>query len=169
MLFKYMEGPRFDGLYDDVFPTGVYSREAIVDQNYTSGALTGLVVFAGPATINNNGSIPISVDADNFTFRNNASYKATYQISYTVTWNPLTQNQGIKQAWISKNLQFNDRYGITSIHQASNVAQVLTTSATLVLEPNETFGIRVYQNTGSITSIDGSSQDRCKIQITQIK
>jgi hypothetical protein len=163
-------GPAFDGsIPQEVISTAVFSRDAGVDQNVSSGVLVNLAVFSGSNSVNNMGTVPISLDANNFTFRNTGSYKTAFEISYSITWIAHSGNSGIKQAWIAKNLNFNDRYGFVTLPQSSNHTQITAASATLVLEPNETFGIRLYQNTGSTMQIDGASIDKSRIQITQIK
>jgi hypothetical protein len=158
--------------------SGVYSREITSTQTIGSGGTTGFVIFDAAATVNNTGTIPISVDAGaQYIFRNNASYTTAYQVSYTVVW--LANNSGtagaVKQTWISKNLSFADRYGfstighIPSVSGGIQIAQTQESSATIVLAPNETFGIRIYQNTGASQSISAAASDMTKIQVTQVQ
>jgi hypothetical protein len=149
--------------------SGVYSRQISTSQSYGSGATTGLVVF--DVATNTIGTNFIQIDNDNFTFRNIASYTTAFNVSYTIVWN---SNGGgtagaIKQTWISKNLNFSDRFGFTTINHVVGQSQVSESSATIVLAANETFGIRVYQATGVTLSISNGSSDMTKIQITQVQ
>jgi hypothetical protein len=161
--------PPFDGInYDsDIIQTAVFSRDTSANQNIVSGSLNNVLSFNGPATVNNIGTVPISYSNNIFT--NTSLYTTAFQISYSITWVAHNHNQGFKQSWISKNSNFNDRYGLVTIQQESNIQQVTAASVTLVLAPNETFIIRVYQNTGNTLEVEGGTQDRSKIQITQIK
>lgn len=152
--------------------SGVYSRQINANQSMTTGVFTNLVVWNNAATVNNTGTIPISVDAGaQYIIRNNASYTTAYQVSYTIVWKSSASGTAgeLKQTWISKNLNFDDRYGLQSTGHVLNVSQTQASSATIVLAPNEYFGIRCYQNTGVSQEILAVASDMTKIQVTQVQ
>jgi hypothetical protein len=160
-----MSGQRFDGLYDSSTVSGVYGREAATDQTYTSGQITGYAVFA--TTSNNVGYVPITT-TNNYFFQSVADYTTAFLVTYNITWTAQASNSGVKQTWISKNNSQTDRYGFTSFEQAVNHNQSSANSAIVVLAPGDYIGIRVFQNTGADQSIDGTSNQKCKLQITEI-
>ena len=155
-----------------VTASGVFSRQILNQQTVIPGNYSAIVVFDGPASVNTIGTVPITLQSDNFTFKNTAGYKTAFNVSYTVVWASNADNTaipGIKQAWISKNLNFDDRYGFTTTTHVVGQSQTLEATATIVLEPNETFGIRVYQATGVNQKINNAGSEMTKIQITQVQ
>jgi hypothetical protein len=178
MLLNYMSGPQFDGLddfnsgnpqFDGLFnsqQSSVYSRETSTNQTYTSGTGGGYIIFTTDS--NSLGSVPIST-TNNYLFTNTAATTLAFRITCNVSWIADVAGNGAKQQWISKNNSEVNRFGFTSMVSVANHSQATIVSAVVVLAPSEYFGVRVFQNTGHAQSINGSTNEKCKIQITQIK
>ncbi len=167
MHFILMNGPRFDGLDDSLlYKHAVLSRQMNSDQTITSGGTSQYPIWDLAGL--NYGNIDLILD-ENYIFRSTANYTTTYTVSFNITWEAHNGSNGVKQAWIAKNGSNNDRLGFQSQAQLANHVQSLSSTATVVLEAYEMFVVAVYQTTGSNLLIDGNSQEKSKIQITQIK
>lgn len=160
-------GPQFDGLEDFTENTynAIYGRSASVDQNYTSGSGSGYIVFA--TSSNSYGPMPITT-ANNYEFKNIANTTKVFNVTFNITWKAHHSNQGVKQCWINKNGSSSDRFGMVSFPHQANIVQAAVCSAAIVLAPGEYIGCRVYQNTGDTQTIDGTTAERCRLQITPI-
>ena len=160
-------GPQFDGLEDfsENTQNTIYGRSASTDQSYTSGSTSGYIVFDTPS--NSYGAIPITT-SNNYFFQNSANSTKVFNVTFNVTWKSDNANLGLKQCWINKNNSATDRFGFTSIHHQASGTQAVVCSAAIVLAPGEYIGCQIYQNTGDIQTIDGTTSERCRLQITQI-
>ncbi len=150
-----------------VTASGVYAREINPSNQAVGSGTISDVQWTGAASANNTGTVPISLTS-NTTFTNTASYTTAFTITLNITWQENTQTTGVKQQWVEKSN--GERFGFAMSLHTANIPLSIESSCTIVLASNDTFKVKVWQNTGANIDINGSSaSDRCKIQITQVQ
>jgi len=116
------------------------SNQSVANNTTTTVLFTGIDTLAYSYNSTNTG---ISYSSGVFT--NVSGQTRTYQISYTIEF--ASNATGQRYAEISNDTS-TGRYAINSLNALATGNHITTGSATLVLNNNDTFSIKVYQSSG---------------------
>lgn len=122
------------------------SRRVATLQNINNTTITTILFDA--VDYFSSGSFPLSYSAGVWTNTSGQTIMCT--ISYTVSFS--SNGSGVRQVWIVVNGSNNaGRFAYTS-----QISDIVTGSATLVLNNGETFGINTWQTSGATATIGGA-------------
>jgi hypothetical protein len=149
--------------------SGAVGRQASGgNQSIPNNSLT-TVLFASSDGGTNIGTVPISYTSGTFT--NTASYTTSFTVLYFVKLLASGTSTGFRQIFIMKNASNSTRFGFNqfggSIHNTDNYT--VCGAGLVTMAPNDTFTISIYQNSGAAISLDSSSNEASRVQITQVQ